>query len=164
MQQYPRVLIRRHQWCGRRRCVESVTLLCSMRTPATTTNSSRRANVLGRQSGFIDCAPHCYSARLQRFRTHFLRFLVWPLLSCLDEWRKVNRGRRKAYSCEICKQPYRIISHKPGFMSYMMNCWTPSEKLIYGSALVSLVFTIVGVRTIQAAWNTLTAIVGCAGV
>jgi hypothetical protein len=58
--------------------------------------------------------------------------------SCLNQWRRVNRGRRKALECEICRGRYAILKIQPNFWQYINANWSPIEKVIYASAIFSV--------------------------
>jgi hypothetical protein len=63
---------------------------------------------------------------------------------CLNDWRKIKkkRYRSKAYHCEICLTPFRLLLVYPSFLSYVKNHWTLFEKLMYSSSLISCLFSV----------------------
>lgn len=62
---------------------------------------------------------------------------------CLDQWRRINRGRPKALECEICKGKYSVMIFRPSFWQFVYYNWSTSEKLIYASALVSVLLSVI---------------------
>jgi len=55
----------------------------------------------------------------------------------LNDWRKINRQRKKYYYCEICEVPFKIRFLYPSFWQYMKTNWSFVEKVMYSSSLVS---------------------------
>lgn len=60
--------------------------------------------------------------------------MKWRHRKCLDDWRKINKHNpQKYYFCEICKQPYTIISIQPTFIQFTLENWGLAELLTYAS-------------------------------
>lgn len=64
--------------------------------------------------------------------------MKWRHRKCLDDWRRINKyNPQKYYFCEICKQPYTIISISPTFIQFTLENWGLAELLTYASFISS---------------------------
>jgi hypothetical protein len=61
---------------------------------------------------------------------------------CLDQWRQINRGKWKAYHCEICKAPYNLIQIRPTFWQYFYTKCTFLEKVTYVVAIACVAISV----------------------
>jgi hypothetical protein len=62
---------------------------------------------------------------------------------CLDEWRRINKGKKRARYCEICGFGYTIKTTSPSFLEYVQDSWSYPEKAIYASAAMSVCMSVV---------------------